>query len=198
MENINIDEIKKYLRENLRDEILLENNMLMDKNNYVEGVVTESRLSEYNTLTDFLDSTTKGVIFNNVNSRIKYSNQDINISSEYFEIDMNIYQSLNVNIYALLITLSLDDLNGTYFFIDQFASSLFNYCHSISEVYLMENLLDDMADIGQTGRKMKLLLSNLIVTYREQLLNSKSRDEQRNVFEIEINKVRKKTKSIEK
>ena len=200
-----IDEIRKELDLILRDEITLRN----FNHNYISKTISKELflksevhctkgLDRYDTIEDFLNSVTVGLIYNNVNSRIDKENGKITIYSEYLDINLKKYEDLDVDIYGLLVTLAIDEANHTHFFVDQFASALFNYCHTVPEINLMYDFLEDISEVGIIGKKMKKLLSGLLINYRSKLANKKPREEQRDAVETEINKIRIKTRNIEK
>jgi hypothetical protein len=200
-----IEEIKQDLSLVLRDEITLRHrntnyaSQTIPKTTFLEYEVNYIKgISNYDTVEDFLDSVTVGLIYNNINSRIDYEEGKLTIYSDYLNINIKKYEKLNVNMYGLLITLAMDEANHTHLFIDQFASALFNYCHTIPEINLMYEFLEDIGRVGLVGKKMRNLLFGLVLDYRNKLVSDLSRDEQRDSFETEINKIRKKTKNIEK
>ena len=195
----NIDEIRQSLGKILRDKIMLrKNNQYVSKDIFLSCEIHPTNLKEYDSIDDYLNDITIGLIYNNINSKLDYENGKLTIYSDYLNIDIDKYKDLNVNIYSLLVTLSLDEVNHTHFFIDQFTSALLNYCHTIPEVNLMYDFLEDISNIGFTGKKMRKFLLELLIRYRSLLSNGKSKNEQRDYVEIEVEKIRVKTKNIEK
>ena len=201
----NIDEIRQDLSLILRDEITLRyhnpnyNSQTISKSSFLKYEVSYIKgITKYDSIEDYLDSVTIGLIYNNINSRIDYEDGKMIIYSDYLNINLKKYEELNINMYGLLITLAMDEANHTHFFVDQFASALFNYCHTIPEINLMYDFLESISKVGLVGKKMRNLLGKLVIDYRSTFANNISRDEQRDSFEAEINKIRKKTKNIEK
>ncbi len=193
-----IDEIRQDLNNLLRDEIMLrKNGQYVSKEIFLACEIYPTNLNGYESIEEYLNDVTVGLIYNNINSKIDYDDDKLTIYSDYLSINIEKYSDLNINIYSLLVTLALDEVNHTHFFIDQFSSALFNYCHTIKDVNLMYDFLEDISNVGILGKKMRKFLLELLIKYRSLLSTGKSRDEQRDYVETEVNKIRVKTRNIE-